>query len=87
MVSLYFADTLTGKNPFSEDGLYDESWVELSIDECSDYEMFTSRTEIFSFKLSKHCEGWQFRAMDYIAYQLLYQRKVIITGSWSSKGL
>ncbi|MEK4064661.1 MULTISPECIES: hypothetical protein [unclassified Paenibacillus] len=79
MGSLYFADRVTKRNPYSEDGLYDESWVELSIDECAEYEMFTGKTEIFGFKLSKHCNGWQFRAMDYIAYHHLYRRKVIIT--------
>lgn len=81
MGHIYFYDDVPAVNPFREDGLYDNSWVQLAITKSSDYQMMTCKTYIFQFKVSKHCDGWQFRAMDYISYQMEYNRNVIVTAS------
>lgn len=78
-MSIYFTDKLLKINPFSENGLYNDNWVELSITNSTEYQMITDKTIIFSFKISKLCEGWQLRAMDFIMYQKLYNRNVIVT--------
>jgi hypothetical protein len=70
---------LPEQNPFREDGLYDSSWVQLVITEKSEFSMITRKTIIFQFTVSKCYEGWQFRVMDYISYQLGYGRNVILT--------
>ena len=79
MSQIYFADEITPVNPFTDDGLYDDSWVELSITNSNDFQMMTGKTIIFEFKISKQCEGWQLRAMDYVQYQILNNRNVIVT--------
>src|SRR5690554_4523085 len=81
MSNLYFIDELTKVNPFSQNGQYDDNWVELSITNSFGYQMMTGKNLIFSFKVSKRFEGWQFRVMDYISYQLLENRNVLISAS------
>lgn len=79
MGNLYFSGKLPEQNPFSEDGLYDSSWVQLVIAENLEYSMITRKTIIFQFTVSRCYEGWQFRVMDYISYQLGYGRNVVLT--------
>jgi hypothetical protein len=81
MPDIYFVDELTPVNPFSAKGQYDDNWVELSITDSNEYQMMTGKTVIFSFKVSKRCEGWQLRAMDYVSFQLLNNTNVIISSS------
>lgn len=79
MGNLYFYGELPEQNPFSEDGLYGSSWVQLVIAEITAYSMITRKTILFQLTVSKCYEGWQFRVMDYISYQLGYGRNVILT--------
>jgi hypothetical protein len=78
--NVFFAEVITEQNPFSIDGKYDDSWVELSITNSQDYESMTEKTCLFSFKVSKLSNDWHFRAMDYIEYHSMLDRNIIVTG-------
>ena len=81
MSKVYFVSKIEPKNPFSPDGKYGEDWVALSITDDSDYKLMTCKDTIFCFKISKATqESWEFRAMDYIEYNLMLHRNVVYIG-------
>ena len=80
MPGIFFAKEITDLNPFSSDRKYNEDWVELSITNSREYEMMTTKSLLFSFKISRFCNGWHFCAMDYIEYNIMFGRNVIFTG-------
>ena len=65
-------------NPFSQRGSYEGNWVMLKLVDTDKFQMMTGTDRIFSFTLSKLCEGWQYRFMDYVNYQSEYMREIII---------
>jgi len=81
MPNIYFTNTIAPKNPFSPDGRYGENWVALYITDSEDYKLMTCKDTIFCFKISKATqENWEFRAMDYIEYNLMLNRNVVYIG-------
>jgi len=80
--NVYFTNVLRPINPFSPDGKYGKNWVALSITDDSSYKLMTCKDTIFCFKISKATqEGWEFRAMDYIEYNLMLNRNVVYIGN------
>jgi len=82
MTNLYFIYNvdlnLPELNPFSQNGLYGDNWVTLKIVDTDKFQMMTGEAVIFNFTISKQCDGWQYRVMDYINYQCLYKRNIIV---------
>jgi len=55
--------------------------VELVISDSTEYNASTGRkNDIYCFKISRHCEGWQFRVMDFFQYNAALNRNVIYNG-------
>jgi hypothetical protein len=79
--NIYFYDKLPDQNPFREDGLYDNSLVQLIITDNPEHAMITRKAVVFQFTVSVWYEGWPFRVMDYISYQWRYGRNVIVTAA------
>ena len=80
MTNIYFASQITEINPFSPDGKYCDKWVELSITNSAEYKAMTGKATLFGFKVSTLSDDWQFRAMDFIEYNTLLGRNIIVTG-------
>jgi len=80
MNTIFFTEKVTEVNPFSSDGNYDDSWVELSITDTEEYRAMTGKTHVFGLKISKVDKNWMFQAMDYINYNTVLGKKIIFTG-------
>jgi len=81
MPNIYYVEKIESINPFSSDGLYGERWVGLSITDSAEYKMMSGTDILFGFKISRHSEGWQFRAMDFIEFNSMLGRNIIYTGN------
>lgn len=79
MEKIYFTRKLTKQNPFSNDGKYGSDWVNVTIDK-SKYIM--PETEfVYGCSIGKKVDLWEYRVMDYVNYNLMYNRNVIFVGS------
>ena len=83
MTNIYFVNEITEINAFSPDGKYGDNWVELSITNTTEYRNMTEKNILFALKVSACSEGWQFRVMDFVEYNTLHGRNIIITGKKS----
>lgn len=78
MGNIYFADKLEAVNHFSNDGVYSSQWVSVALDD-SCYIM-PSESFVYGCVIGKKVDYWEFRVMDYINYNLLYDRNIIFLG-------
>lgn len=79
MGKIYFIRKLTERNPFSKDGKYGSEWVSITIDK-SRYIMPGTKF-IYGCIIGKNIDFWEYIVMDYINYNLMYNRNVIFVGS------
>lgn len=65
-------------NPFT--GLpYDASWIMLEVVDTQDYLLFDAKERsLFKVSVSKSCDDWRFRVMDFIGYELDYGKHIIL---------
>lgn len=79
MGKIYFTRKLTEQNTFSKDGKYGSDWVSITIDN-SQYIMPETKF-VYGCVVGKKTDFWEYRVMDYINYNLMYNRNVIFVGS------
>lgn len=84
MSKVFFVDTsfsLEEKNPFSKGGQYDENWVILKLTEDKEYQNMTGKDSqnIYTIRLSKCYESWQYRLMDFLLYSKEHNINVILS--------
>ncbi|OEF98958.1 hypothetical protein BHF71_10550 [Vulcanibacillus modesticaldus] len=84
MSNIYVVDTSftsDNKNPFSDDGLYRESWamLKLTYDEKNKNVAGKDDRNLFSVFLSKCFDGWQFHLMDFLLYEIQCNRNIILS--------
>lgn len=79
MGEIYFIRRLTEHNPFSDDGKYDSDWVSIRVSR-SRYIMPETKF-VYGCVIGKKTDFWEYRVMDYINYNLMYNRNVIFIGS------
>lgn len=81
MDHIFFVTEMRERNPFSSDGKYDSNWVQLTIDDDAEYHVMTGTTIVYGLKVSKLCEGWPFRVMDFIEYHTSLGKNILCTGN------
>lgn len=79
MGKIYFTRKLTQYNSFSENGEYGENWVSISLNR-SRYIMPETKF-LYGCIIGRKVDFWEYRVMDYINYNLMYDRNVIFVGS------
>ncbi|MDE5936977.1 MAG: hypothetical protein K2G83_06205 [Ruminococcus sp.] len=79
MGKIYFTRKLTEHNLFSESGEYDENWVSISLNR-SRYIMPETKF-LYGCAIGRKVDFWEYRTMDYINYNLMYDRSIIFVGS------
>ncbi len=79
MGKIYFTRKLTEHNPFSENGEYGENWVSISLNR-SRYIMPETKF-LYGCTIGRKVDFWEYRVMDYINYNLMYDRSIIFVGS------
>lgn len=79
MGRIYFTRKLTEHNPFSENGEYGENWVSISLNR-SRYIMPETKF-LYGCTIGRKVDFWAYRVMDYINYNLMYDRNIIFVGS------
>lgn len=79
MGKIYFIRKLTERNPFSENGEYDKNWVSISLNR-SKY-IIPETKFLYGCAIGIKVDFWEYRVMDYINYNLMYDRNIIFVGS------
>lgn len=82
MSNLFFVDKcfsyLPQANPFSTDGYYNDNWVFLRLIKTDEYNLMTGADKVFGLTISTNCDHWHFSMMDFINYQKIYNRNIIM---------
>ncbi len=76
MGKIYFTRRLTQYNLFSENGEYGDKWVSVTLNR-SQYIM-TETKFVYECSIGRKVEFWKYRVMDYINYNLMYKRNIIL---------
>lgn len=84
MSKIYYVNTsfeATSLNPFDNNKPYNNNWIMLKLVKDADFFIFTGnkRTNLFRVIISKQCEGWQYRIMDFIEYEMTHNKNIIIS--------
>ncbi len=79
MEKIYFTRKLTEHNLFSESGEYGDNWVSISLNR-SRYIM-PETNFLYGCAIGRKVDFWEYRVMDYINYNLMYDRNIIFVGS------
>lgn len=79
MGKIYFTRKLTEHNLFSERGEYDENWVSISLNR-SRY-IIPETKFLYGCAIGRNVDFWEYRVIDYINYNLMYDRNIIFVGS------
>lgn len=79
MGKIYFTRKLTQYNSFSENGEYGENWVSISLNRCR-YTMPETKF-LYGCVIGRMVDFWEYRVMDYINYNLMYDRNIIFVGN------
>lgn len=79
MGKIYFADKLSEHNPFSENGDYGSDWVSIKINKSP--HIIPEKGFIYGCSIGKKVKFWESRVMDYINYNLVYNRNIIFVGN------
>lgn len=65
-------------NPFTKRS-YDDSWIMLEVVDTDAYFLFDGKEKsLFKVSISKKCDDWQYRVMDFIGYELDYGKNIIL---------
>lgn len=82
MCNIFFVDkcfvNLPKINPFDSKGLYDKNWVFLKLVDTDGYSLMTGSEVIFGLTISMKSNHWYYNFMDFIHYQNIYNRNIII---------
>lgn len=79
MGKIYFTRKLTEHNPFSENGKYDENWVSIALNRSRN--IMPEIKFLYGCSIGRKVDFWEYRVMDYINYNLMYDRNIIFVGS------
>ena len=79
MGRIYFTRKLTEHNPFSENGEYGENWVSISLNRSRG--IIPETNFLYGCAIGRKVDFWEYRVMDYINYNLMYDRNIIFVGS------
>lgn len=79
MGKIYFIRKLTERNPFSKDGKYGVEWVSITVNK-SRYIMPETKF-VYGCSIGRKVDFWEYRVMDFINYNLMYNRNIIFVGS------
>ena len=79
MGKIYFTCRLTKYNSFSENGEYGDKWVSITLNR-SRYIMPETKF-LYGCTIGRKVDFWEYRVMDYINYNLTYDRNIIFVGS------
>jgi len=84
MSKIFYVDTSfepSDKNPFDDNKPYDSNWIMFKL--VDDPNIYRStgkgKNKLFQEIISKKCEGWQYRIMDFINYERVQDRNIIIS--------
>lgn len=79
MGKIYFTRRLTECNPFSENGEYSKKWVSITIN--NSIYIAPEIRYVYGCSIGRKVDFWEYRVMDYINYNLMYNRNIIFIGS------
>ena len=79
MGKIYFIRKLTERNPFSKGGKYGAEWVSITVNK-SRYIMPETKF-VYGCSIGRKVDFWKYRVMDFINYNLMYNRNIIFVGS------
>ncbi len=79
MGKIYFTRKLTEHNPFSENGEYYENWVSITLNRSRG--IMPETRFLYGCSIGRKVDFWEYRVMDYINYNLMYDRNIIFIGS------
>ncbi len=79
MGNIYFTRKLTEHNPFSENGKYGDDWVSISLNRSRG--IMPETKFLYGCAIGRKVDFWEYRVMDYINYNLMYDRNIIFVGS------
>ncbi len=79
MGKIYFTRKLTQYNSFSENGEYGDNWVSISLNRGS--YIIPETKFLYGCVIGRKVDFWEYRVMDYINYNLMYDRNIIFVGS------
>lgn len=66
-------------NPFSENKPYESNWIMVKLLEDADYFIYTGggQGSVFQVIITKKCVDWKLRIMDFIQYEISYNKNII----------
>lgn len=85
MSKIFYVDALFEAsyiNPFDNNNAYKRNWIMFKlIDEHQDFISYTgkNKSNLFHAILTKKCEGWKYRIMDFISYEIEHNMNIIIS--------
>jgi hypothetical protein len=88
MGSIFYTNVLfepSTINPFNDNKPYEYNWIMLKLLDDADFLLFTGggQENIFQVIVTKKCIDWKYRIMDFIEYELAYNKNVIVAISES----
>ncbi|ERJ11010.1 hypothetical protein [Haloplasma contractile] len=82
MKDVYFVDLdyeINQYNPFDNNKLFNNEWVILKIVDDPNVNILVGKgkSNVYEVSISKYCEGWQYRIIDFINYHLNNNYKIV----------